>query len=192
MREQLGDLGGAIVKASRRIEHIVHDLLGFGRPQAEDRADAVDLDRVVMEALDDLHESPEGAAHRLVLALAGDLPPVQGCPRRLTQVVVNLVQNALQAVGTGGGEVRVATTVVGDRVRLTVSDDGPGIPAADLDRVRDPFFTTKRDAGGTGLGLWICAYIVDEHGGGLHLDSTPGSGATVEVELPAIARGGSA
>jgi polar amino acid transport system substrate-binding protein len=127
------------------------------------------------------------ATRRLEVALADGLPPVRGDGQRLEQVIVNLVLNACQALPgpERGVAVRTAWDAAARRVVLQVSDEGEGIPAEHLPRLTDPFFTTKRGSGGTGLGLSVSAGIVRDHGGTLAFASTPGAGTTVTVSLPA-------
>jgi signal transduction histidine kinase len=94
---------------------------------------------------------------------------------------LNLVINAIQAAPQGG-EVRVGVDANDSRVRIVVEDDGPGLPATDLQRVFDPFYTTKQR--GTGLGLSIAFQIADQHGGDLHASNRRRGGARFCLELP--------
>ena len=109
----------------------------------------------------------------------------QANANQVQQIVVNLVVNAVQAMG-GEGRLSVTTGQAGPgRVRLSVADTGPGIRPEVARRVFEPFFTTKAEGQGTGLGLSICYQIAEEHGGAIRLESAPGQGATFVVELPA-------
>ena len=89
------------------------------------------------------------------------------------------------------GEYGIATLIAG-RVRIVVADEGEGIPAEVLERIRDPFFTTKHDTGGTGLGLSVSDKIVTSYGGELRFESEPGKGTVATVDLPGIEDGGQA
>lgn len=112
------------------------------------------------------------------------LPDIQADPNKLKQVFINLLMNASQAMGSGG-EIRVGTTLVsGEEVEVFISDTGPGIPEDVKAHIFDPFFSTKKEGEGTGLGLYICRNIITEHGGRILLDSEPGCGATFRVVLP--------
>jgi signal transduction histidine kinase len=102
----------------------------------------------------------------------------------LKQVVINLIMNAVQALG-GKGTITLRTAGCGNMVELSVGDTGPGIPTELLTGIFDPFFTTKPEGEGTGLGLYLCRTIVREHGGEISVESEPGSGATFRVRLPA-------
>jgi signal transduction histidine kinase len=114
------------------------------------------------------------------------LPGVRGNAQRIEQVIVNLVLNACQALPDPSRAIRASTRFDPDRsaVLFAVEDEGIGIPPENLPRLTDPFFTTKRDSGGTGLGLSVSASIVKEHGGTLEFRSEPGQGATVTLALP--------
>lgn len=107
-----------------------------------------------------------------------------GDPNGLRQVIMNLTMNALQAL-PGPGQVRIATRAQDGEVRLCVSDTGPGIPAAKLDQIWDPFFTTKGVGEGLGLGLSVTYDIVQKHGGRIDVRSTEGEGTRFTVHLPA-------
>ncbi|MFH1347465.1 MAG: ATP-binding protein [Candidatus Margulisiibacteriota bacterium] len=105
-----------------------------------------------------------------------------GDPNRLMQVFMNLLANAVQAMGEKGGDLSIITSDVDGEVRVNIIDTGPGIPQEKLKKIFDPFFTTKE--GGTGLGLPISKKIVDEHKGSIYVDSKQGEGTTFTVCLP--------
>ncbi|MEE8637418.1 MAG: ATP-binding protein, partial [Candidatus Margulisiibacteriota bacterium] len=104
-------------------------------------------------------------------------------PNRLMQVFMNLIANAVQAMGEKGGNLSIYTGDAEKEVRVSFADTGPGIPREKLKKIFDPFFTTKE--AGTGLGLPISKKIIDEHKGSLYVESTPGRGTTFTVCLPA-------
>jgi len=138
----------------------------------------------------DLNAAAEAAIHVAALRSPvgverayGELPPVRGSSQQLEQVILNLLLNAIAAVG-GSGWIRVSTEAGADGVRLRVEDDGCGIPDDVRERVFDPFFTTRPVGEATGLGLPISYQIVRAHGGELALRSRPGRGTTCEVFLP--------
>jgi polar amino acid transport system substrate-binding protein len=146
----------------------------------------VDLNAVIRAAARLLDARIRKATRRFELALAEPLPSIRGNAQRIEQIVVNLILNACEALPDAQRAVRVATEP--DRqagvIRVTVQDEGTGISPENLARLTDPFFTTKRDQGGTGLGLSVSATIVKEHGGTLEFRSSPGAGTTVVLTLP--------
>ena len=105
---------------------------------------------------------------------------------QMQQVFLNIVLNAEQAMieAHGGGNLTITTEQPNDIIKISFSDDGPGIPQDIINRVFDPFFTTKEVGKGTGLGLSICYGIVTKQGGRIYAQSQPGKGATFVVELP--------
>ena len=107
---------------------------------------------------------------------------------QLQQVLLNCINNAVDAMEPGGGALAIATSRVGDKVGLTVTDTGPGISPAVMERLFEPFFTTKAAGKGTGLGLSICAGIVRELGGEISVHSPAGGGAIFNILLPAAAQ----
>ena len=111
------------------------------------------------------------------------LPPIPCVPNRLSQVFLNLLVNAAQAIETSG-VVYLRTRALANRVRVIIADTGSGIPAEVRQRIFDPFFTTKRPGEGTGLGLSLAYEIIERHGGRLRVRSLPGKGTCMVVELP--------
>jgi anti-sigma regulatory factor (Ser/Thr protein kinase) len=122
--------------------------------------------------------------------LAEDLPQLWGREGAIRGVLMNLCMNAVQAMANGG-QLTVRTLRLGeDRVLLEIEDDGPGIAPDHLNRIWDPFFTTKPVGQGTGLGLSITQRIVSSHGGRIRVTSEPGNGARFTVTLPTQGSGG--
>jgi signal transduction histidine kinase len=168
-----------------RLNRIVAQVLDFARPIKFDVA-AADLNALARDAV---HAAEAAAgADGVRLSLDPDLPAVRTDAERLRQALVNIIGNAIQAVadatGAGGSNVRIRTARL-ERPRgavITVSDSGPGIPAADLPRVFEPFFTTRRT--GTGIGLAISRNIIEGLGGRITVASEQGRGTDVRIELP--------
>jgi polar amino acid transport system substrate-binding protein len=150
----------------------------------------VDLNMVVKSALVLLSNAVKKATDHLTVSLHPELPAFRGNAQQIEQVVVNLVHNACQALIDRRQPISIATLPGGERdgVVLEIRDGGTGIPSEQLERIMDPFYTTKRDSGGTGLGLSVSATIVKEHGGSLEFASKPGKGTTVRVWFPARER----
>jgi signal transduction histidine kinase len=108
---------------------------------------------------------------------------VEGDPGALSQVWINLVDNAIQAAGPSG-LVRVVAENKGDGIQVSIIDSGSGIHPKNLSRIFDPFFTTKAVGSGTGLGLWVVREIIEKHGGTIAVASNPNGGACFVVTLP--------
>jgi signal transduction histidine kinase len=124
---------------------------------------------------------------KVVEDLEPDLPRVQGSLTQLEQVVVNVVQNAVQALdGRANGEIRLRTRADPEvhLVRVSVEDNGPGIAPEVRDRIFDPFFTTRQRTGGTGLGLAITYGIVEQHKGRIEVETEVGAGTAFHFLLP--------
>ena len=172
----------ARVKAeTQRIHRIIQDLLAYSRP-SRDEAVPMDAAKILRSVVDLL--GPQARFRGVEVALAGEpWPPVLASPGRLTQVMVNLLLNAADAMD-GKGKVEVTGTGVGATVRLTFRDQGPGVSADVARKIFDPFFTTKAPGQGTGLGLSISRSIVEAYHGSLELE-TGGPGAAFVVSLPA-------
>ncbi|MBM3957169.1 MAG: response regulator, partial [Gemmatimonadetes bacterium] len=115
-----------------------------------------------------------------------DAPRTMADPHAMEQVFLNLLNNAIQAISSdaGSGTITIGVVAVDGRLRVSFTDDGPGIPPDVMPKLFDPFFTTKPPGQGTGLGLSICYGIVHQHGGTVRAESHPRRGATFVVELP--------
>jgi PAS domain S-box-containing protein len=167
-------------RQTMRVATIAKTLLSFSRPSAPDR-NLVDLNEVVAAVL--LLVRKEYARHAVdvVSDLEENLPRVLGHANALEQVLLNLMTNAAQAMASGG-QVTVTTSVHGERVRLVVSDNGPGIDPANVANIFEPFFTTK--ASGTGLGLSVAHDIIRDHNGTIDVQSTPERGTRFILSFP--------
>ncbi len=172
-------------RQARRAAHIVQSLLVFSRPSTP-RSTLLHLPDLLQRTLQ-LHEHSLNANHIEVdLVARPDLPTVQGDSNQLTQVFLNLIVNAEQAINEvrNYGALRIRLGVVGERVLITFQDDGVGIRRELLPRIFDPFFTTKRPGRGTGLGLSICMAIIREHNGDISAQPLPDGGSVFTVSLP--------
>ncbi len=174
-----------IYRQAKHSSRIVQDLLTFARQSRLQMAD-VDVNALLAQTLEFIEPRLASRQVEVQLDLDPSLPHTQADAGQLQQVFQNLFDNALQAVGQahGGGTLSLQTQATPTDIRITVADDGPGIPRDLLQRIFDPFFTTKDVGEGTGLGLSICYGIVREHGGRIWAQSELGHGAAFSVELP--------
>ena len=173
-------------EAGRAVK-IVENLLFFARshaPRREYQSIADTLRRAVEFKARDL--SVNNIA--LTTEWPDDLPGTVVDEQQLIQVLLNVVTNAEQAIieAQPRGKILIRAGMAGNRIRISVTDDGPGIPPGYLHKVFDPFVTTKAVGKGTGLGLSICYGIVRQHGGDMWAESVYGSGASFHIELPLV------
>jgi signal transduction histidine kinase len=177
----------AIIEESERCGRIVNKVLDFARARPmEQRVE--NLNAVVEQAAATARRYLKGGQARIDLRLDSDLPPVRINATEMEQVFINLFQNAVDAAPDGMVDITVVTSTLEDgRVRLTVSDSGPGMAPEVARQVFDPFFSTRRERGGTGLGLSMVHGIVEEHGGSIDVESKEGHGSTFVIELPPAA-----
>jgi C4-dicarboxylate-specific signal transduction histidine kinase len=175
-----------IMENAERCGDIVHRVLDFvGERRAEQTAE--DVNEIVHAAvrLARTGTGPERTReHRVELDLADDLPRVPTGRADLEQALAKLVANAFEAA-EDALTVSVATRAVERGVEITIHDDGPGIPPDARTRIFNPFFTTRRERGGVGLGLPLAHRLVADHGGTLDLDSSSAAGTTFRIVLPA-------
>ena len=176
-----------ILSESERAAKIVRNLLTFSRKHHTTRG-MVDLNQVVRETLALRTYDQRVSNVTTIDALATGLPQVFADAHQLKQVLLNLLINAEQAMLSASGRgtliVRTWHEAADGYVILEINDDGPGIPDDVRPRIFDPFFTTKSAGTGTGLGLTVASRIVEDHGGELRMESTPGQGASFYVRLP--------
>lgn len=178
----------AVARSTRRLRDLVEDLMALaGIDAGADPAayDVVDVRDAVRAAEATLRPLAAESEVRLRVELPGVPVPVRGDVSRLESLVTNLTANAVK-FAPEDGHVRCRLEVAGDAVRLEVSDDGVGIPAAEQPRVFERFFraSTARGVAGTGLGLAIVDAVARAHGGTVEVRSAPGRGTTFTVELP--------
>jgi polar amino acid transport system substrate-binding protein len=187
LQEELPRVMDEALDASRRVKQIVEDLKDFGRKEDPDLRTGMSLNDVLKTSIRLVENLLRRSTARLTVETAEGLPEVRGNPRRMEQVVVNLIMNACQALPDRdkGITLRTFADPARGEVCLEVRDEGIGIAPEHLPHVTDPFFTTKREIKGTGLGLAVSAGIVKEHGGTLSFESVPGVGTIVRLHLPA-------
>jgi signal transduction histidine kinase len=189
LREELFHLQEESLESARRIKRIVQDLKNFARQERYDLSDSLDLNAAVRTAERLVANVIRKATNRFVVNCGDNLRNSRGSQQRIEQVVVNLLMNACQALPDTSRGVLVSTYYDQQREMnvLEVRDEGVGIAPEHLPYVKEPFFSTRRETGGTGLGLSVSARIVKEHGGTLDFQSTPGQETVVTLRLPAVA-----
>jgi two-component system NtrC family sensor kinase len=179
-----------ISQAATRASRIVRNFLTAARRHRPERV-AVAINEVINESLDLLGYQFRVGNVEVETLLSADLPATTGDPHQIQQVILNLANNAIQAIAASRrrGRLRLTTSLSPDRsaILITVADTGPGIPPEHLSKIFDPFFTTKPPEQGTGLGLAIAHAIVKDHEGSITVESTAAEGTTFVLRFPVVA-----
>jgi len=188
MRERIPRLLSGITDGSKRIKQIVEDLRDFVRRDASDMNQSVDVNAVLRSAISLLSNMVTKSTSHFSVKYGEKIPSLRGNFHRLEQVIINLIQNACQALPDirKGFSLSTSYDETTYSIVVKVQDEGVGIPPKVLPHITDPFFTTKSSSGGIGLGLSISSRIVKEHGGTLTFSSEPGKGTTAEIILPVL------
>ncbi len=188
MRDRIPRLFSGISDGSKRIKQIVEDLRDFVRTDASDMNQSVDVNAVLRSATSLLSNMITKSTSHFSVKYGEKLPILRGNSHRLEQVIINLIQNACQALPDIRKGLFLSTSYndKADSIVLKVQDEGIGISHEVLPHITDTFFTTKSDSGGIGLGLSISSRIIKEHGGTLAFASEPGKGTTAEIILPIL------
>ncbi len=186
MRKMLPLLIHDIQQGALRIQRIVADLKDFVRPGAITTGAELNLNATIQRALNLLSHTIKQKTDHLQVNLPEDLPLLLGNAQQFEQVVVNLVLNALEALPDKTRAVILSTRWDSEDncIELRVEDEGTGIAPENLNRLCEPFFTTKQDQQGIGLGLFIAYKLITAHGGTLTFESEPGRGTVALVRLP--------
>ena len=167
----------------RRCKEITHKLLSFAR-KTDPTVKNVNLNELIEDVVALSEQRAKYTGVKINLHLSDDIPTVNVSPSEIQQVMLNLINNALDAMEKTGGVIDITSRVNGSFVVVDVADNGPGIAKADLTRIFDPFYTTKPVGKGTGLGLSICYGIIKKMGGDITVNSAKGVGATFHVHIP--------
>ncbi len=168
-----------ILGAVRNLKDLIGEFSSFSRLPAM-QPQRLDPNTVALDALSPYRQAPSEKV-KVRVDLAADVPEVEVDADQLKRVLLNVINNALEAMAETGGELRLRTAREGDGVAIRVDDDGPGVE--DVERIFEPHYTTK--VKGLGLGLAIARQIVEEHGGTIRAESVPGRGTSVCIHLPA-------
>ncbi len=186
MCEQIPRLFLELEESARRIKNIVHDLKDYARQDTTRHMEPVEINEIARAAVRLNHNKIKNATRNFSTNLAPDLPPIRGNRQRLEQVLINLIQNSCEALADQDGAITIASRydADSDEVVVSVHDQGTGITDEIINQITDPFFTTKRSYGGTGLGLSVSAGIIKEHQGRLRFSSSPETGTTATISFP--------
>jgi two-component system NtrC family sensor kinase len=168
----------------KRCKEITYKLLSFAR-KTDSRVHEINLNELLEEIVALSSQRAKFANVGITTDLQEDLPLVKVSSSEMQQVFLNLVNNSLDAMEKRGGTITIKSSVAGDYIAVDVTDNGPGIPKANLGRIFDPFFTTKPVGKGTGLGLSIVYGIIKKLGGDIEVHSTVGVETTFRVKIPA-------
>jgi PAS domain S-box-containing protein len=181
------ELLNGIYEGSGRIKNIIDNLRDFARSDSGDMDDKVNLNEAVKTATTILNAQIKKCTDNFHVLCEDSVPPVMGNSQQIEQVIINLILNALQALPDKSGSVRVSTRydVESGLAIVKVEDTGTGIPQSIIDRITEPFFTTKMDSGGTGLGLSISYAIIRDHNGSLEFSSVCNEKTAAYIKLPA-------
>lgn len=187
LHEVIPKLLGGINDGTLRIKGIIDNLRDFARPDRACMDGKVDINKAVMGSTTILNNQIKKYTDNFNIHCKKNIPFVKGSAQQIEQVFINLIMNSLQALPSRACGVLVSTSFnkKSGRVIMQVRDEGVGMPKDVLERITEPFFTTKLDSGGTGLGLSISYAIVKEHNGTLEFESELNKGTTATVKLPA-------
>ena len=166
-----------------RCKEITHKLLSFAR-KTDPAHREIQVNDTIEEILSICDQRSKFSNIRIQADLDSSLPPISASPTELQQVFMNLINNAIDAIGSGGGLLEIRSGVEGDKVVVDIADTGHGISKEIMSHIFEPFFTTKPVGKGTGLGLSICYGIIKKLGGDLTVDSSIGLGTTFHVSVP--------
>ncbi|MGE4553108.1 MAG: sensor histidine kinase, partial [Desulfovibrionaceae bacterium] len=166
-----------------RCKEITHKLLSFAR-KTDSRVQEVDIPALLEEIISLTHQKARFGNVTVRTEVAPDLPKITASPTELQQVVLNLINNAIDAISKKEGVIVVRAARQGEDIVIDVADNGQGIPPADLHRIFEPFYTTKPVGKGTGLGLAICYGIINKMGGDITVESELNVGTTFHVRIP--------
>lgn len=184
--EKISQLISGISEGAERIQKIIQSLKDFVRKDREELDQAIDINGVIQSAILIVNNLIKKSTDHFTVEYGKNLPKIRGNFQQLEQVIINLITNSCQALKHKGKSLVVSTSH--DRstgnISIKVCDEGTGINPENLKHILDPFFTTKRDSGGTGLGLSVSYGIIKDHGGDLNFTSELDKGTTAIIRLP--------
>lgn len=189
MKETVPQMLDAINQGSRRIDNYIQRLMGFVKDGKGSLDSIVDVNSAVENAVSILWYQIRSNTDNFSKVLAAEKPQILGNIHQIEQVIINLIANAIQSLSSPANAVMVTTAISADgsSVIITVQDEGRGMNRATIERIAEPFFSTRQNDGGTGLGVYITSNIIKDHCGTIEYDSAPDAGTTVTIRLPALA-----
>jgi PAS domain S-box-containing protein len=186
IREDYFEICSNILAGTNRIKSIVNDLKEYSRKDVGELIENIAINNVVTSCINLLGNNINKYTNHLHLDLAKKLPAVRGNFRHFEQILINLIQNACQSLRSKTDPVSIKTCLQNGRVEIHIIDKGIGISKENISRIFDPFYTTKRNEGGTGLGLSVSNSLVQKYEGELRFNSIENDGTTAVVSFPAI------
>jgi two-component system NtrC family sensor kinase len=186
MKENIPGIISGILEGAQRIDLFVKELKNFARPTPSTPEKKIHINKVIQAAVTLLANLIKKSTNRFSTDYEEEIPEIPGNFQLLEQVIVNLIENSCQALKNKEQGIYISTRFdrTGKMIKIQVKDDGMGMTAETIEKITNPFFTTKRSSGGTGLGLSISSKIVEDHNGVLTFESDPGLGTTAVVKLP--------
>jgi len=188
IRESVSKLFAGISGASKRIKMITRDLGDFAKSDPLCVKKNLDINEIVKRSVSLVHNLASRCTNHFSVHYGKNLPEINGNSQKLEQVFINLLENAAQALPDRRHSISLSTLFDKKKknILVKIEDEGIGISPGNFQHIMDPFFTTKRESGGTGLGLSVASTIIKEHGGCLDFKSTPGKGTIATVVIPVI------
>lgn len=185
-RGELTECNATIERSCERIAHVVQDLRSYSLGERNEFCDDVDIKQIISGAMTIVRSHGKYSGITFYYDATTGIPPITGNHHQLEQVMVNLFLNAIQATPDGKGQISVYSGFdsVNDEVLILVRDEGEGISPDNLKHLIEPFYSTRIDNGGSGLGLFVTNFIVSAHKGKLEFTSAPGAGTTASIRLP--------
>ena len=190
LEEMVPGMLSGMIEGSRRISNIIKSLKEFSRPVDNRLQEKIDVNSVIYFSVSILDGQVKKYTDTFVKNLGENLPEVFGNAQQIEQVIINLIQNALHALPDREHGIYISSSYDADSgyLRIMIKDEGTGMKKEVVDRITEPFFTTKKKSGGTGLGLYISYSIIKKHKGFLDIKSELGKGTEVLVKLPAAGK----
>ena len=186
IKESMPKILEGISDGSRRIKDIVKELKGFARNEPWNKFQLININQVINSAINLTKNLIEKTTKHFSIKLDKKIPLIKANSQRLEQVIINLIENSCQALTDNNQSIYVISKFLKNenKVQILIADEGVGIPAAILNKIKDPFFTTKREKGGTGLGLAVSSRIILNHNGQLLFESELNKGTKAIIKLP--------